>query len=274
MKKKYVKQCPQNWLNQVRHRYTHLLSREVRPVVFVLLFQPKSHTSDMETRPSECNFLWGCISANGVGDLAGIFGVLNAEKYRKIFIHHAIPSGKCMTDTKCIPQQDNDPEHNVIKNYLQRKKEHEVLEVMVWPPQRPDLKIMECVWDYMKGQQDAKKPKSKKIWSSFCKMFGITYQPSGFKDCVPRKLDELMLCFTFLKLFFVYSIFWYLPKTFRQSYTFSESAAARMMGDMWWELHRSVVRSSIKSVSETVTCEDVRKIPTLCWRQTYLQFII
>ena len=33
--------------------------------------------------------VWGCISANGVGDLVRINGVLNTEKYRQILIHHA-----------------------------------------------------------------------------------------------------------------------------------------------------------------------------------------
>jgi hypothetical protein len=37
--------------------------------------------------------VWECISANGVGDLVRINGLLNGEKYRQILIHHAIPSG-------------------------------------------------------------------------------------------------------------------------------------------------------------------------------------
>ena len=59
-----------------------------------------------------------------------------------------------MIGTKCILQQDNDPKHtaNVIKFYLQRTEEQEVLKVMVWTPQRPDLNIMESVWGYMKRQ--------------------------------------------------------------------------------------------------------------------------
>ena len=85
--------------------------------------------------------VWGCISANGVGDLVRINGILNAEKYRQILIHHAIPSGRRMIGTKFILQQDNDPKHtaNVIKNYLQHTEQQEVLEVMAWPPQSPDL---------------------------------------------------------------------------------------------------------------------------------------
>jgi hypothetical protein len=61
------------------------------------------------------------ISAN-VGDLVRINGLLNTEKYRQIFIHHAIPSGKRLIGPKFNLQHDNNPKHTakVIKNYLQR----------------------------------------------------------------------------------------------------------------------------------------------------------
>ena len=54
-----IGRCPavpsaQNWQKPVGPRYTHLLSREVWPeVVFMEELQPKSHTSDIETRPSD-----------------------------------------------------------------------------------------------------------------------------------------------------------------------------------------------------------------------------
>lgn len=54
-----------------------------------------------------------------------------------------------MIGPKFIGQQDSDPKHTakVTENYLQRKEEREVLEVMAWPPQKPDLNINECVWN-------------------------------------------------------------------------------------------------------------------------------
>ena len=34
--------------------------------------------------------VWGCLTANGVGDLVKIDGIMNTEKYRQILIHHPI----------------------------------------------------------------------------------------------------------------------------------------------------------------------------------------
>ena len=62
-----------------------------------------------------------------------INGLLNAEKYRQIVIHHEISLGRNLIGPKCILQHDNDPKHTTkfIKNYQQRKEEQGVLEVFV-----------------------------------------------------------------------------------------------------------------------------------------------
>ena len=36
--------------------------------------------------------VWGCLTVNGVGDLVRIYRIMNAEKYKELFIHHAILS--------------------------------------------------------------------------------------------------------------------------------------------------------------------------------------
>ena len=102
-----------------------------------------------------------------------------------------------MIGTKLILQQDNDPKHtaNVIKNYLQRKEEQEVLEVMVWPPQSPDLNIIESVWDYMKRQKDLRKPTSTEhLWLVLQDVWNNL--PAEFlqKLCasLPRRIDAVL----------------------------------------------------------------------------------
>ena len=41
--------------------------------------------------------VWGCLTANSVGDLVRINILMNTEKYRQILMHHAIPSVKHLT---------------------------------------------------------------------------------------------------------------------------------------------------------------------------------
>ena len=89
---------------------------------------------------------------------------MNAEKYRQILIHHAIPSGRRLIDPRFTFQQDNDPKHtaNKVKRYLKRK-EH--LELMEWPPQSPDLNIIEAIWDHLDRKKFEKQPKSQEeLW--------------------------------------------------------------------------------------------------------------
>ena len=111
--------------------------------------------------------VWGCISANGVGDLVKIEGIMNAEKYRQLLIHHAVPSGKRLIGNGFIFQHDNDPKHtsNVVKAYLQKKEEAGTLTVLDWPPQSPDLNIIEAVWDHLDRERNKMQPSSKEeLW--------------------------------------------------------------------------------------------------------------
>ncbi len=117
-------------------------------------------------------------------------------KYREILIHHAIPSGRRLLGSKFILEQDNDPKHtaNFIKNYLKHKEEQGVLEVMVWPPQSPNLNIIESVRDYMKRLKDLRWPTCTKdlwlvlqdIWNNFSAKFLQKLCAS-----IPRRTDAV-----------------------------------------------------------------------------------
>ena len=92
---------------------------------------------------------------------------MNAAKYKQILIHHTIPSGKRLIGNKFIFQHDNDPKHSakIVKSYLQRKTVDETLTVLDWPPQSPDLNIIEAVWDYLDRERNKKQPKStEELW--------------------------------------------------------------------------------------------------------------
>ena len=67
--------------------------------------------------------VWGYLTANGVGDLVRIDGIMNVEKYRQILIHYAIPSGKHLIANGFLFQQDNGPKQTAqkVKKLLKAK---------------------------------------------------------------------------------------------------------------------------------------------------------
>ena len=58
--------------------------------------------------------VWGCISAEGVGDLVRVDGIMTAQRYKQILIHHAVPSGRRLIGENFIFQHDNDPKHTAL----------------------------------------------------------------------------------------------------------------------------------------------------------------
>ena len=68
------------------------------------------------------DLVWGCISASGVGDIVRIDGIMNAEKYRKVLIHHAIPSGKNLIANGFIFQHDTIPSTLLVIQDVQDKR--------------------------------------------------------------------------------------------------------------------------------------------------------
>ena len=71
-----------------------------------------------------------------MGDLVRSDGKMNARKYRKILIHLAIASGKCLTGNDFIFQQDNNPKCTAlkVKSYLEQKEQSRNVQVMKWAP--------------------------------------------------------------------------------------------------------------------------------------------
>ena len=80
-----------------------------------------------------------------------------------------------------------------LRTIFSVKKNRKVLEVMVWPPQSPDLNIIESVWDYMKRQKDLRKPTSTEdLWLVLQDVWNNL--PAEFlQKLVQVYLEELML---------------------------------------------------------------------------------
>ena len=55
--------------------------------------------------------VWGCMIANGVGNLVLINGTMHKEKYEKILAENVKQSTKKLKMRSFTFQQDNDPKH-------------------------------------------------------------------------------------------------------------------------------------------------------------------
>lgn len=67
------------------------------------------------------------------------------KKYHSILQRHVMPSGLKLCGKGFVLLQDNDPKHpsHLCKNYLKRKEEKGDLKVMDFPPQTPDLNLID-----------------------------------------------------------------------------------------------------------------------------------
>lgn len=89
--------------------------------------------------------VWGCMSASGVGELAIIDGIMNAERYVDVLRGNLRKSvQKLGIEGNYLFQQDNDPKHtaNKTKEWLL----YNVRQMLPTPPQSPDLNPIENLW--------------------------------------------------------------------------------------------------------------------------------
>lgn len=133
--------------------------------------------------------VWGIITPRGVGKLVRIdaLGRMDRWKYVKVIEAGLLPTythyGYRIEDVHFI--QDNNPKHTTgfLKDWMKIKG----IRVVNWPPQSPDINILENGWAELVKRINRRDPQPRTL-DELWEMLGEEWTSNSFNNYVLRSL--------------------------------------------------------------------------------------
>lgn len=138
--------------------------------------------------------VWGSFSANGVGELHRINGIVKAKDYIDILKKSLLPTIRKRQNSGIVFQQDNAPCHKAEK-VIKWFDDHNIDWIDDWPAQSPDINPIENLWDYIDRKiRDRVYSNADELWAAIETVWKDI--PIAFCEklasSVPRRLVEVI----------------------------------------------------------------------------------
>ncbi|GBN66773.1 Transposable element Tcb1 transposase [Araneus ventricosus] len=138
--------------------------------------------------------VWGCLAANGVGNLHFCTGTIKAPDYIRVLEVNLRPSVQRLFGRKrYIFQQDNARPHTakITKTWLRTKH----VPVLEWPAASSDLFTIENIWRILKRNMAQRRPRNIQqlqgyLWQEWEK--NSTDTLSRLVSSMPKRLVEVI----------------------------------------------------------------------------------
>lgn len=134
--------------------------------------------------------VWGVIKGDGTKKLIQCPNILNSQEYQLILKAGLLPD----YDFDSLFMQDGAPCHR-SKSTMAFLKNRDVHILENWPPQSPDLNILENLWAVLKQKVNSTSPKNKnELWTEIQKAWEEidTKLVNTLYESIPRRIEAII----------------------------------------------------------------------------------